>query len=176
MNEETKINSESSETSLTPSQKLETFKFYQEASEKTKVHAWTQTAWILTLNAGVIAFSLNLYLDHAKDPAFLVIEFISAGVGIVLCVFLFYALVELGNHIRRFWTYSNRIKADFPPLASLVRKHNALQVNEANNKVKFPMFCRRLQFLAVLFAFAHIGWALFVTIISARHYLLLNFN
>ena len=84
MTKGTTVSTVSSETSLTQSQKLETFKFYEEASEKTKAHAWTQTAWILTLNAGVIAFSLNLYLEHANDPAFLAIEIMSAGVGIVL--------------------------------------------------------------------------------------------
>jgi len=151
-----------SEISLTLTEKLETFKFYEEASEKTKAHAWTQTAWILTLNAGVIAFSLNLYLEHANDRAFLVIEFISASVGIVLCVYLCYVLGELGRHIRNYWTTSNKIAADAPPLVSFIGEDNARQAKEADYKARFPPFCRRLQYLAGLFMLAHVGWLLFV--------------
>ena len=80
MNKETIDSGMSSEASLSPAQKLDVFKFYEEASEKNKAHAWTQTAWILTLNVGVIAFSINLYLDYFNNSAFLIIEFISAGI------------------------------------------------------------------------------------------------
>jgi hypothetical protein len=165
MSEGTAVSTASSEASLTPSEKLETFKFYEEASGKTKAHAWTQTAWILTLNAGVIAFSLNLYLEHANDPAFLVIEYVSAGVGIVLCVFLIYVLNELGTHISNYWASSNRIAADLPLLVSYIGKDNARQVKGAKDQPEFPKFCRRLQYLAVLFMLGHIGWALLVTFI-----------
>ena len=151
-----------SSESLTLSQKLETFKFYEEAAGKTKAHAWTQTAWILTLNAGVIAFSLDLYLEHANDRAFLVIEFISAGVGIMLCVYLLYVLWELGRHIRNYWTSSNKIAVDAPLLVSFISEDDARQAKKAGYKAQFPPFCRRLQYLTVLFLLAHVGWLLFV--------------
>ena len=44
---------------------LDVFKFYEEAAEKTKGHAWSQTTWILTLNAGILAFSLNLFAAYS---------------------------------------------------------------------------------------------------------------
>ena len=162
MNKETTVSAVSSKTELNPNQMLDAFKFYEEAAEKTKSHAWTQTAWILTLNTGVIAFSLDLYLQHAKDPAFLIIEFFSAGVGIVLCMFLYYVLGELGRHIRNYWTFSNKIAADLPFLTSFIGKDNARRAKEENYEAEFPQFCKRLQYLAVLFMLAHLGWALFV--------------
>jgi hypothetical protein len=141
---------------------LETFRFYEEASEKAKAHAWTQTAWILTLNAGVIAFSLNVYLQHSKDTNFRVIEIFSALVGIVLCGYLGYILDELGKHIRTYWTFSNKIAADLPPLVSFIGEVEVLKAKEPGDRAGFPKFCRRLQILAGLFGLAHILWLLFV--------------
>lgn len=78
---------------LSLDQALEAFKFYEEAAERTKGHAWSQTTWILTLNAGILAFSLNLYAEYStKIPfiAFLVIEWISCIAGLTLCGMLFF--------------------------------------------------------------------------------------
>jgi hypothetical protein len=166
MNERTTGSRARSGTSLSSSEKLEIFKFYEEAAEKTKAHAWTQTAWILTLNAGVIAFSLNLYLEHADNSAFLIIELVSAGVGIVLCWYLFYVLSELGSHISNYWTFSNKIAAGLPALVPLIGDDIARQAKEVNYRADFPRFCKRLQALAMLFLFAHFGWALFVTVLE----------
>jgi hypothetical protein len=41
---------------LSADQALAMFKFYEEAAERTKAHAWAQTTWILTLNAGFWRF------------------------------------------------------------------------------------------------------------------------
>ena len=164
MNKEATVSAVSSKTDLNPNQMLDTFKFYEEAAEKTKAHAWTQTAWILTLNTGLIAFSMNLYLEYANDPSFLIIELISTGVGIVLCVFLFYVLGELGRHIRNYWTFSNKIAADLPFLVSFIGEDNARKAKEVDYKADFPQFCKRLQYLALLFMLAHIAWALFVAL------------
>lgn len=49
---------------LNPEQRLETFKFYEEAAEKAKAHAWSQTTWLLSFNAALLALSVTLYLDH----------------------------------------------------------------------------------------------------------------
>jgi hypothetical protein len=151
-----------SSADLAPKERLELFKFYEEAAEKTKAHAWTQTSWILTLNAGVLGFSLTLYLEKANDPLFIYIELLSAGVGVVLCVFLFYVLNELGRHIRNYWTTSNKLAAPYPPLASFIGESEVLKAREPKYEAEFPAFCRRLQYLAVLFLFAHVGWAGFV--------------
>lgn len=101
-------------------------------------------------------------MEHAADPAFLVIELISAGVGIGLCVFIIYVLGELGKHIRNYWTYSNKIAANVPMLVSLIGDDTARQAKEACYRAEFPKFCRRLQYLVVLFMLAHIGWVLFI--------------
>ena len=162
MKKDTTVSAESYETNFSANQMLDTFKFYEEASEKTKAHAWTQTAWILTLNTGLIAFSLDLYLEYAENSAFLLIEFVTASVGVVLCVFLFYILGELGKHIRNYWTFSNQLAVDLPFLVSFIGEENARRAKDANYRAEFPQFCKRLQYLAVLFMLAHIGWALFV--------------
>jgi len=143
---------------LTPEQTLAAFKFYEEAAEKAKSHAWSQTTWILALNAGIIAFSLKFYAEHPKVPGFLLIEIISAGVGIVLSAFLIYLLQELGGHISHYWTTSNKIAAAYPPLRSFIGEKDADQALTPHYRAGFPAFCRRLQLLAGLFIAAHVGW------------------
>ncbi len=148
------------EVSLAPEHKLEIFKFYQEAAEKTKVHAWSQTTWILTLNAGIMVFSLSFFAEYRTAPAFLFIEVLSAGVGVVLSGFLIYLLYELGKHIRNYWTQSNRIAAGYAPLRRFVGEDNAKAAERPNYCAKYPAFCIRLQMLAALFVVAHVGWAI----------------
>lgn len=152
------------EARLTTSEKLETFKFYEAAAEKSKAHAWTQTTWILSLNTGILAFSLNFYAEHSTNPAFLLIELISAGVGVVLSGFLMYVLNELGSHISNYWTSSNKIAAGYAPLVPFVGEDTAAKATEKGYHAEFPQFCRRLQYLAGLFIAAHIGWALIVAL------------
>ena len=90
-------------SSLSPDQTLNLFKFYEEAAEKAKAHAWSQTTWILTLNAAILGFSVNFYASNSDKPAFFAIELLSSGVGVVLCGFLVYLLNELGGHISHYW-------------------------------------------------------------------------
>jgi len=149
----------STDVPLTPAQKLEIFKFYEEAAEKAKAQAWSQTTWILTLNAGILAFSLTFFADHRDVPAFLVIELLSAAVGVVLSAFLIYLLYELGKHIRNYWTQSNTIAAGYAPLRQFVGEKNAKKAEGTNYRAEYPPFCLRLQILAGLFVVAHIGWA-----------------
>jgi hypothetical protein len=77
-------------------QALDYFKFYEAAAEKTKAHAWSQTTWILTLNAGIMAFSTDFYGDHRELPGLRLIEGLAAEF-IALCLFLVYLLQELGG-------------------------------------------------------------------------------
>src|SRR6266704_447270 len=96
-----------SEVSLKSEDALVLFKLYEEAAEKTKAQAWSQTTWLLTLNAGIIAFSLDFYANHADTRGALLIECIAAVVGIVLCLFLIYLLHELGRHLSHYSTTSD---------------------------------------------------------------------
>jgi hypothetical protein len=147
---------------LTSEQTLASFKFYEEAAEKAKSHAWSQTTWILALNAGIMAFSLKFYAEHSTVRGFLLIEVISAGVGIVLSAFLIYLLQELGGHISHYWTTSNKIAATYAPLTSFIGEKDADQARTPHYRAGFPAFCRRLQFLAGLFIAAHAGWTFVV--------------
>jgi hypothetical protein len=141
----------------TPDPTLELFKFYEDAAEKTKTAAWSQTTWMLTLNAGIMAFSLDFYANHSADPHFVLVEGVSTGVGIGLCVFLIYLLQELGGHISHYWTSSNTLAVADPRLTALIFPDDVAAA-KANRPAPFPAFCRRLQALAGLFAAAHIGW------------------
>ena len=153
---------------LTAAQRLEIFKFYEEAAEKAKAHAWSQTTWILTLNAGILAFSVTFFAEHRDTPAFLFIELLSAGVGVVLSGFLIYLLYELGKHIRNYWTQSNTIAATYAPLRQFVGEKTAKAAEAPEYSAEFPPFCIRLQILAGLFIVAHVGWASVVAWILNR--------
>lgn len=152
----------SSGDSLNPEQALELFRFYEEAAEKAKAHAWSQTTWILTLNAAILGFSVSFYADHSGLRGYFAIELLACGVGSVLCGFLLYLLNELGGHIRHHWASSNRIAAGYGPLTPFLGKGEAATVLLPGYEASFPAFCRRLQMLAALFLLAHLGWAAFV--------------
>ncbi len=152
-------------SSLSPDQTLNLFKFYEEAAEKAKAHAWSQTTWILTLNAAILGFSVNFYASNSDKPAFFAIELLSSGVGVVLCGFLVYLLNELGGHISHYWASSNRIAAGYVPLIPFIGESNATAARASDYRVGFPAFCRRLQYLAILFLGAHLGWVSFVAYI-----------
>ena len=147
---------------LTQDQTLNLFKFYEEAAEKTKAHAWSQTTWILTLNAAILGFSVNFYANNSDKTAFFTIELLSSGVGVVLCIFLLYMLNELGGHISHYWASSNRVAAGYAPLIPFIGESNATAARAHDYSVAFPAFCRRLQELAILFLVAHLGWVIFV--------------
>jgi hypothetical protein len=140
------------------------FKFYEDAAEKTKAFAWAQTTWILTLNAGVLAFSLDFFANHADNAHFVLVEGISSGVGVALCLFLIYLLAQLGGHISHYWTSSNRLAASNAQLAALIFPED-LATARHGQRVPFPAFCRRLQFLAALFAAAHITWLILASMV-----------
>jgi hypothetical protein len=148
---------------LTPEKAFEAFKFYEEAAEKTKSHAWSQTTWILTLNAGILAFSLDLYAEHREVPGFLVIEWISFVAGAGLSLFLIYVISELGRHISTYWTQSNRLAGNYPILVPFVGEDEAAAARSPLYHAPFPKFCRRLQIPAIAFVIAHLTWACVAT-------------
>ncbi len=147
-----------SEVSLKSEDALVLFKLYEEAAEKTKAQAWSQTTWLLTLNAGIIAFSLDFYANHADTRGALLIECIAAVVGIVLCLFLIYLLHELGRHLSHYWTTSNQIALAYHPLTAFISKEDSEAARAPGCRTPFPKFCRRLQYLTLLFLGAHVGW------------------
>ena len=148
--------SQEPQNTLTDNQTFEAFKFYEEAAEKTKGHAWTQTTWILALNSGILAFSIDFYSKHADLPGVRYIEFVSTSIGLILCGFLFYLIGELGKHIRNYWTSSNKMAAKYPPLTPFIGQEDAIKAKNVCYRASFPRFCRRLQLLTILFAAVHI--------------------
>ena len=151
---------------------LDVFKFYEEAAEKTKGHAWSQTTWILTLNAGILAFSLNLFAAYStKIPsgAFLVIEWISCIAGLTLCGLLFFVIRELGVHIANYWETANKLAARYAPLSELIGEETAAKarIPIPTYREKFPKFCTRLMWPVALFMAAHVVWAIVVTVLMS---------
>jgi hypothetical protein len=87
-------NSKESRGKMDTPEYFEMMKYYDEAAAKAKGRIWTITSWILALNAGIIAYSLEFYVDH-KALNFLSFELIFCAVGIVLCSF---TLSLIGDH------------------------------------------------------------------------------
>jgi hypothetical protein len=141
---------------------IDLFKFYEEAAEKAKGHAWTQSSWVLSLNAGIFVLIANL-----KDSSFF-FHLISAFAGVVLAAYLIYVLGELGNHIRTYWTSSNKIAAKSAGLMDFIGEKDKFEAKLPGYRAEFPRFCRRLQFLAFLFVFAHLGWVVVVAFRGGR--------
>ena len=138
-----------------PEDSFERYKFYQDAAENAKAHAWTQSTWVLTLNGAILAFSINLHVKHCNIPGFFLIEWFSAGAGVLLSLCVVFVLYELGKHIKRHWAASDRIASKDPQLAPYVSKGGA--------KEKVPKFIKRLMFPAGVFAVGHVAWAVSVT-------------
>lgn len=146
------------QTSLSPSNSMELFKFYEGAADKAKERSWSLTTWVLALNAAILAFSFDFFAKNATSSAFIVIEAASAAVGIALCGFAIYMLRETGRHISHYWTSSNKIAAAEPSLEAFIGAEEAQRArNQANYQAPFPKFCLRLQFLAAAFAIVHLG-------------------
>ena len=104
-----------SKNELQARESFDLFKFYEEAAEKTKTHIWSQTSWILSLSTAVLAFSVNLYVQHHNVVGFLWIVWIAALVGAALCFYLIWTLAEFGDHIRRLKRSWSRRRPQNPP-------------------------------------------------------------
>jgi hypothetical protein len=147
---------------LSPAEAVAAFKFYEDAADKNKAQAWSLTTWILTLNAAVLGFSITFFIEHRADEALVMIETLSALVGVALSYFLIDMIQQLGSHVQHHWTTSNRIAAVTPTLTSFIDPRDVESARRDSYRAPFPSFCRRLQVLAVLFLIAHCGWAIVV--------------
>jgi hypothetical protein len=153
---------------LTLEQTLEAFRFYEARADSTKAHAWAQTTWILTLNAGLLAFSLDLYANHSSLRGFAAIEWLVALAGVVLCSFLIYTLHELGSHIAHYWTNANALAAAHPALVPFIGGDRAAEeARTPGYRAPFPRFCLRLQLVAATFLVGQIASAALTTSLTA---------
>src|ERR1700752_3614791 len=104
---------------LTSDQLIDLYKFYEDAAQKTKTHAWTQSAWMLGLNGAILAFSLKVFVERASTPGLLELALGMPIAGLVLSGYLVYVLHELGKHISGYWSCADRVKLQFPPLMEI---------------------------------------------------------
>jgi len=142
--------------------RFELFKFYEEASQRAKSDAWTQTTWVLTLSGAILAYSINLYVEHSTVPSFRVIEWACATSGVVLTAYVMYVLHQLAQHIRSYWTAANRLAAPDPFLQNYISPEDAKIALQNSYRADYPPFILRLNIPPLLFAFGHIAWAIYV--------------
>jgi hypothetical protein len=156
------MNNASNESAELQNRRFELFKFYEEASQRAKSDAWTQTTWVLTLSGAILAFSINLDVEHRTVPSFYVITWACAMSGVVLSAYIMYILHQLASHIQTYWTAANRLAAPDPFLRAYISPDDASKAQMDCYKAKYPPFIERLYIPPVLFAAGHIAWAIYV--------------
>jgi hypothetical protein len=156
-------NGAQSQSSAQRAELFELFKFYEEAASRAKTDAWTQTSWVLTLVGGILAFSINLYVEHQDIHGYVLITWACAAAALLLTGYLAYVLHELGTHIRNYWTQSNQLASIHPFLRQYVMTDDS-KVLEPGKKAAFPPFIWRLGIPPALFAFGHLAWAIYVSV------------
>lgn len=152
--------------SLSAGELLNAFRFYQEAAERTKGQAWNQTTWLLTLNAAILAFSINVYLDHQTAKGFLLLEAFAGVAGMVLCGYTLFVLDELGKHIQNDWTNATRVAVDVPGLLPYMGLASSVGLRDPAYLASFPRFIERLRIPVVFFAVGHLAWFVAVAALS----------
>lgn len=156
---------------LRPEERIDLFKFYESAAQTAKETAWTQTAWVLTLNAGVIGFAFDLFIRRPNESR--IFELFAASVGVVLCVYLYWSLSELGTHIDSYWRAADFVADAHPPLRSVKEAMKDHRKPENPPRGRFgrwwaglPAFIRRLQLLPIGFFLAHAVWFLYLEFVA----------
>ena len=51
----------------TDNRRLELFKFYEKAAQRTRTDAWTQLTWGLTLSGALLGFSVDLLCERSCE-------------------------------------------------------------------------------------------------------------
>lgn len=151
-----------SDVATSSDKRFELFKFYEEASQRTKSDAWTQTSWVLTLSGAILGFSMNLFIEHRSVPGFLVIEWACAAAGVVLSAYIAYVLHQLAKHIRTYWTAANRLAAPDRFLRDYIDPKDVEAALQPRYRAPYPKFIIRLLIPPVLFMLGHVGWAFYV--------------
>jgi hypothetical protein len=145
--------------------RFQMFKFYEDAAQRTKSDAWTQTTWVLTLSGAILGFSMKVYVEHRELPGFPAIAFGCAAAGLVLTAYAFHVLRELAKHIRNYWTSANVLAASHPLLRGYIPEEEAERAARLGSAYKagHPKFITRLMIPVLLFAAGHVGWAIYAT-------------
>lgn len=138
---------------LDTDQAFEIFNAYDTTTNAIKGRAWTITAWILTLNAGLFGFSHLLYVEHSDLRGFVALQAVIALVGVALCCFTFVSLKDHTNHLNYYWTLGNMIGAWHSATRGVVfrPKQQAKMAAETYEADDTPGFIVRLKQLNWLF-------------------------
>ncbi|MDM0108883.1 hypothetical protein QTH97_28345 [Variovorax sp. J22R24] len=133
---------------------IDLIKFYEEASGKTKAHAWAQLTWVLAVNGAILAFSLKFFIEQMKMPGAIALIWGMAVAGLILSGYLIYVLKELGRHLRGYWACADRAARMSTDLAEIIRP------DPPSASTKIPAFMKRLMWPPALFALSHVVWAI----------------
>jgi len=129
---------------------------YEKAAGTVKGRTWMITTWVLTLQAAMIAFSVQFYTEQSGDPGFLLIQGAIALVGLALCAFLFVFIRDQGKHLKGYWIAQRKLASWNTALRGLVvsgwEDHSAPDFG-----VRFPPFCTKLMLLVGMFAAGFAG-------------------
>jgi hypothetical protein len=142
--------------------RFELFKFYENASQRTKSDAWTQTTWVLTISGAVLGFSMKLYVEHRDVPGFFVIAWLCAIAGVVLSAYVTYVLHQLAIYLRTYLTAANRLAAPDPFLKEYISAKDADAALHPKYEADYPQFIVRLLIPPLFFAVGHIAWVAYV--------------
>lgn len=145
-------------------------KYYDSTANMIKGRAWTITAWILTLDIGLFAFSHLLYVEHSPLPGFLILQGVVAVVGLALSSFTFVLLNDHANHLCYYWTVENKVAAwhDASPGLIFEPKERAKIAEGKYEPDVIAGFIRRLKQLNWLFVFGFIANFSVITLLHAR--------
>lgn len=159
------LGASNSEAAADLDRRFQMFKFYEDAVQRTKADAWTQTTWILTLSGAVLGFSMNLYVTHRDISGFPVIAGACAASGLVLTAYAAHVLRELAKHIQGYWTSANGLAASHPMLKGYIPVKDADSVARLGSDYRagYPKFIARLLLPVLFFAAGHVAWGLYAS-------------
>lgn len=146
---------------------IELIKFYEDLASTIKSRTWAITTWVLTLNAALLAYSFQLYLEPERPPEFLLLVLAISIVGIALSIYLFIFISDQGQHLRHYWTMENKVGAWNSSVRGLVMDQLGFEeARDDDYSARFPQFAARLRLLAVMFALAFAASFLLFTYLS----------
>ena len=177
---------------LTISQALEAYKFFEEAAGSVKNRTWTISAWVLSLDSGLLGYIFKLVGEKGGDK---LLPGIACGAGLVLTAFLIILVLDQGRHLKEYWARQelsanrrNPLRKDFRKVIGDLDKspNNGEKQKKENKKSNgisllidrlpdqkdmsyktgkpIPSFCSSLIVLATIYCFGFIFSLIYVLV------------
>lgn len=97
--------------------KVELWRYYSDRADRFAEQLWSTGTWLLTITGSilVIPFAGNLVVTDSgmviqvKER---VLTFLLSGVGIFLCIFSYFVLTDIRNHLQRNWDRADLVRTD----------------------------------------------------------------